>query len=314
MSDQAWSPLEIKPDDYGVGTGVAGLVELIENKIDLRQVLTDNRVIVFEDFKVPREELDRAFDLMLPDRLAYMHGNTPRTQMGGNIYTSTEYPPDQPITLHNELSYAQAWPERLAFYCHIASPVGGATPVASSAAWLNAVRPEVREAFAGGVTYIQNLHDGYGPGKSWMATFETDDKAKVESFLAEGSSEWEWNDNGLRITQTRPSFTTHPVTGELGWFNQSDQWHPAGLPEDIREDMLELVDEDELPQYVTFANGDKIPDDYIQNVVDAGWSVAWDRQWGEGDLMLVDNVAAAHARRSYEGNRAILVAMCGPIA
>ncbi len=107
--------------------------------------------------------------------------------------------------------------------------VGRRDPVVDGELWLNSLRSEVREAFAGGIRYVQNLHDGYGLGKSWQDTFETDDKAEVERYLAAAEAEWEWGPDGIRVVQHRKATTRHPVTGTEVWFNQADQWHPAGL-------------------------------------------------------------------------------------
>ena len=48
------------------------------------------------------------------------------------MYTSTEYPADQSISLHNELSYAHRWPEKLFFFCQTEPQRGGETPLADS--------------------------------------------------------------------------------------------------------------------------------------------------------------------------------------
>lgn len=65
-----------------------------------------------------------------------MHGDSPRTKVGGNLYTSTEYPPEFTISMHNEMSYAHRWPARLVFFCEIAPAGGGATPMLADELWL----------------------------------------------------------------------------------------------------------------------------------------------------------------------------------
>src|SRR5687768_11458270 len=49
--------------------------------------------------------------------LTYRNRSTPRTEVRGRVYTSTEYPADQHIELHNENSYTSAWAERIFFHC-----------------------------------------------------------------------------------------------------------------------------------------------------------------------------------------------------
>jgi alpha-ketoglutarate-dependent taurine dioxygenase len=275
----------------------------------LSATLVEHKAIVFRGFAVPVDGLDPVLDRLLPNRLPYVHGNSPRTRVQGNVYTSTEYPQELTISMHNELCYAHAWPARLAFYCQSPPDSGGATPVVDGQRWLAELGDDIRSAFADGVRYVQNLHDGYGLGKSWQDTFETDDPTQVESFLAGSGAEWTWRDEGLRVEAHRPATVRHPVTGAEVWFNQADQWHPAGLEGDTAAELYDLLDEDELPQFVTFADGSPIPDEYVTRIRDRGLAAAVDVDWHHGDLLLVDNVAVAHGRRPFTGARRVLVAM-----
>ncbi|MGK4582321.1 TauD/TfdA family dioxygenase [Kitasatospora sp. HPMI-4] len=305
-----WAPLEITPDSAGVAAGAQGLIEYLTGVRDLGGLLAREKALVFRGFKVDRAGLDPVIDLALARRLAYVHGNSPRTKVGSNVYTSTEYPPEFTISMHNEMSYAHQWPARLLFFCEVAPETGGATPVVDGTRWLAAVDPEVREAFAGGVRYTQNLHGGLGLGKSWQQTFETEDRAEVEKFLADSDAGFEWKaDGGLRIVQLRPSFTRHPLTGEEVWFNQADQWHPAALGDETAKALAQIMPADELPQSVAFADGSPIPAEYVIQVRDRALEAAVDVDWHTGDLLLIDNVQVGHGRRPFTGPRRVLVAM-----
>ncbi|MEV4711691.1 TauD/TfdA family dioxygenase [Micromonospora sp. NPDC049374] len=305
--DRSWRPHEI-------GTAFAGTRDLAGWLDDLgptrlAELLVDRKALVFRDFDVTPESIDAVFDRLVPNRLPYVHGNSPRTRVGRNLYTSTEYPQQFTISMHNELSYAHRWPARLAFFCEKAAESGGATPVLDGALWLGSLDAEVREAFAGGVRYVQNLHDGFGFGKSWQQTFETEDRAAVEEFLGRSEAEWEWGPDGLRITQHRAAVTTHPVTGATVWFNQADQWHPAGLGDKASADMYAILEPGEFPQHVTFADGSPIPDAYVEHIQRRALDNAVDVDWRAGDVLLIDNVLTAHGRRPFEGTRRVLVAM-----
>ncbi|MEU4781652.1 TauD/TfdA family dioxygenase [Micromonospora sp. NPDC023633] len=309
MTEHAsWKPLEITPETAGCAPSAEGLVGHLR-ELDLAEVLTAEKALVFRGFGVRPETLDPVMDLLLPRRLAYVHGNSPRTKVGRNVYTSTEYPARYTISMHNELSYAARWPARLLFFCQIAAETGGATPVVDAALWLDSLDPQLRADFAGGLRYQQNLHDGMGLGKSWRETFETDSRDEVEEFLAGAGATWEWTADGLRVTQLRPATLRHPVTGAEVWFNQADQWHPAGLDDDIARVMTQVMGPDELPQSVTFADGSPIPDEYVTQIRDRGLEAAVDVDWRVGDLLLIDNVLTAHGRRPYTGDRRVLVAM-----
>jgi hypothetical protein len=173
-----------------------------------------------------------------------------------------------------------------------------------------ALNPQIRAAFKGGVCYRQYLHDGQGLGKSWQDTFETTDHAEVETFLAVGRAAWEWTESGgLKISQTRPATARHPVTGEEVWFCQMDQWHPATLGEETMRELMTIVPEDELPQSVAFADGSPIPAEYAIEVRKLGLELAVNVDWRRGDVLLIDNVAVGHGRRTYTGERRILVSM-----
>jgi alpha-ketoglutarate-dependent taurine dioxygenase len=304
---RSWRPHEITSESAGTKDLAGWLTEL--GLEQLRQLLTEQKALVFRGFGVTPASLEPVFNQLVPNRLPYVHGNSPRTRVGANLYTSTEYPQRFTISMHNELSYARQWPARLAFYCEKAAEHGGATPVLDGELWLSLLDAEVRDAFSGGIRYVQNLHDGYGFGKSWQDTFETDDRKAVEEYLQDADAEWEWRSEGIRITQHRSATTTHPAVGTEVWFNQADQWHPAGLGDDTASELYEILEPAEFPQYVEFANGAPIPNEYIKHVQDRGLAAAVDVDWRSGDVLLIDNVLTAHGRRPFEGTRRVLVAM-----
>jgi len=305
-----WAPAEIWPADAGTEASARGLVGYLSAAGDLDAQLISKKALVFRGFRIGREELDEILDLILPGRLAYVHGNSPRTKVGDKVYTSTEYPPTFTISMHNEMSYASRWPAKLAFYCEQAAGSGGATPLVDGTRWLADLDDEVRDAFAGGVCYQQNLHGGMGLGRSWQATFETDSREEVEKYLSGASAAWKWrSDGGLHVRQVGPATTRHPVTGDEVWFNQADQWHPAGLGDETAAALTAIMPREELPQSVTFADGDPIPAACIRHVQQRGLAAAVDVEWRPGDLLLIDNVLVGHGRRPFTGSRRVLVAM-----
>ena len=308
--DDRWRPLRIDPASAGTEASPHGLMEHLTATKDLSSLLTRAKAMVFRGFGVTPETLDPIIDLLLPNRLAYIHGNTPRTKVGSNVYTSTEYPQEYTISMHNELSYAASWPSRLLFYCEREPGSGGATPVVDGAWWLESIDPHIVDAFSKGVRYTQNLHAGVGLGKSWQESFETCDADMVTDFLDASGVDFEWRPGGgLRISQVRRATTRHPVTGAEVWFCQADQWHPATLGDETAAALAEIMPEEELPQSVTFADGSPIPAAYVTHIRERGLAEAVDVDWRRGDLMLIDNVLVGHGRRPYTGPRRVLVAM-----
>lgn len=305
-----WMPGEITPEDAGTGPGLTGLLTYLRDAEKINKLLISEKALIFRGFGITPGQLEDVMTALLRDRLAYIHGNSPRTKIGNNVYTSTKYPAEFTISMHNELSYAARWPARLLFFCETPPTAGGATSLTDGARWLCSLDPEVRESFSGGVRYLQNLPDGRGLGRSWQDTFETSDRDEVEAYLSTIGAEWAWTLDGLRVVQVRPATTLHPVTGAQVWFNQSDQWHAAALDDETSVALVDILPEEEMPQSVRFANGDPIPPEYIMQVKERGMELAVDVDWqAAGDLLLIDNVLVAHGRRSFTGSRRVLVAM-----
>ena len=79
--------------------------------------------------------------------LEYTEKSSPRSRVSGKIYTSTDYPPEMPIFLHNEQSYNSVFPLRILFFCLLAAEQGGATPLADVRRVYSRMDPEVRARF-----------------------------------------------------------------------------------------------------------------------------------------------------------------------
>ena len=243
----------------------------------------------------------------------YLDGSYPRRNLKGHVYISTEYDPSYNITMHNELSYSVKWPSQLLFGCVIPPATGGETPLADSREIYRVMPPEILAEFEQKqVRYVRNLHGGQGMGPSWMDTFGTTEKAVVEKHCRDISIEYEWRDgDNLRLLHTRPATRVHPVTGEKVWFNQADQFHPTHFPAEVYETLLMMAGgvEEDLPLFVSFGDGSKIPEATIHEIMDVIDSVVVLRPWQKGDFVIVENMLVAHGRKAYTGDRQIVVSM-----
>ena len=240
----------------------------------------------------------------------YTYRSTPRSKVG-DVYTSTEYAASEVIPLHNENSYTSVWPKRIWFYAATASPVGGQTPLADSHAVYRRIPAEVRERFERhGVRYVRNYRAGLGV--SWQETFPGMDRAEVERFCDERGIVVEWlDDDSLRTTETCQATTLHPATGLPVWMNQAHLFHVSSLNQLTRSALLELMVEEDLPRNAYFGDGERIEDADLAAVRAAYEAEELVFPWQDGDLLMVDNMAMAHGRRSFSGPRKILVAMTG---
>jgi len=284
------------------------------NGDEAEEGLREHGALLFRGFGIDSQEaLTRVVRGIGGEALDYVDGNSPRKKLGSGVYTSTEYPPEFFISLHNELSYSSRWPSRLFFCCVTAPQEGGETPLADSRRVLERLPDEVREAFVTRkIKYIRNLHGGSGFGPSWQATFETNSRPDVEQFCRATDTDARWNDDGsLTVTQIRPATQIHPKTQEEVWFNQADQFHPSTHPKAIYDSIVALYDgrEELMPQTAMFGDGSPIP----VAMLDAVRQTVRDEirlfQWQRGDLLMIDNMLVCHGRRPFTPPRKILVSM-----
>lgn len=241
--------------------------------------------------------------------LEYRERSSPRHQVSGNIYTSTDYPPDQPIFPHNENSYQAAFPTRIVFFCVTAPEKGGETPIANCRNIYQRVKPEVREKFTQKkCMYVRNFGSGFG--LEWQTVFQTEDKAEVEAYCQKVGIQTEWVEGDrLRTRMVRPAVLKHPQTGEMSWFNHATFFHVSTLPEKIREALLAEFDEEELPSNTYYGDGTPIELETLEHLREMYKAETVAFPWQKGDILLLDNLATAHGRNPYEGPRKIVVGM-----
>jgi alpha-ketoglutarate-dependent taurine dioxygenase len=258
-----------------------------------------------------REDFEHVARAYTPDLRSYVGGGSPRTHLGGRIYTSTEYPAQAPIPLHCEASYLPEMPKRIWFYCHTPSAEGGETPIGDMRGLeRNFDASFVERLKRHGVRYVSNLHNGQGFGKSWMQAYETNDRAEVEARLQSQSAAFEWTKDGLRVETCTPAMRVHSRTGEEIWLNQLVNWHPAHLgPEPYRRLISVYGSEDKLPKCAFYGDGAQVEHEHVLAIAEAlrGIQVAF--PWRAGDILLLDNERIAHGRRPYRGERSVYVAM-----
>ena len=287
----------------------------VANEAFLSDHLRQVGAILFRGILIQDDvQFHQLMDDINPLPFDYVNGNSPRTKLSAKVYTSTEYDPSLPITLHNELSYASRWPSRLFFCCITPAATGGETPIADSRRVLQEMAPElVEEIGRKKIRYIRNLHGGRGLGPSWQHTFETEDRKQVEEYCRSNKVNFLWKrDGGLKLEHFSDGIITHPDTGERVWFNQIDQFHPCHLsPEVYSQLMIIFKEEQHLPMYVSFGDGSRISEAMVGEISSVINKVMVKHAWEQSDLLLVDNILSSHGRMPFTGQRKVLVSMCG---
>jgi len=292
------------------------LVAWAENNRELfEQKLQKHGAILFRGFDVESIAVFEEFvGAVSGGALEYSKRGGPRHKVEGHVYTSTDYPPDQPIFPHNEGGFQPEFPLRLFFYSVIPATVGGETPIGDNRWITEQIPSEIKSRFMEKkVLYVRNFGSGFG--LDWRTVFQTDDKAEIEEYCEEHDIEYEWYRSSrgdgecLRTKVVGPAVIRHPGTGESIWFNHATFFHVTSLPPQIRDGLLSEFDEEELPNNTFYGDGSPIEPDTLETLRGIYREAMVDHTWQEGDVMAIDNLLMVHARNTYSGERKLLVAL-----
>jgi alpha-ketoglutarate-dependent taurine dioxygenase len=229
------------------------------------------------------------------------------------VYSSSKWPPNQPMCMHHELSYTLEFPGMMLFACLGAASAGGATGVADSPTVLNALPPQLVQRFEReGWLLTRTYNDDIGA--SYADAFGTADRAAVESYCRANAIEFEWQPDGeLRTRQRRSAVVRHPITGQRCWFNQIAFLNEWTMDPEVHEYLVDVYGADGLPFNTRFGNGDPISQDIVDLLTGIYDAHTAREPWQAGDLMLVDNIRSAHSREAFEGPREVLVGMADAV-
>lgn len=281
-----------------------------QNRELIKTHLLKHGGILFRNFQVQGvADFEQFIQAVAGELLEYSYRSTPRSHVSGNIYTSTEYPSDQFIPLHNEMAYTSNWPMKIAFYCVKKAQQGGATPIADSRKVFERIDPIIRERFRQKeVMYVRNYSDGLD--LSWQNVFQTTNKSVVESYCHHAGIEFEWKDNNhLKTRQICQGVSTHPQTREMVWFNQAHLFHISSLESAVRESILAGFKEEDIPRNAYYGDSSPIETAVLDAIREVYKQETIIFTWKEGDVLLLDNMLTAHGRQPFVGNRKILTGM-----
>lgn len=302
-------PLVVRPAVEGVNllTWATGHQSWIESQ------LWQYGGILFRNFQPQGAiKFEQFIQAVSGDLLEYSERSSPRSHISGNVYTSTDYPADRHIFLHNENSYQYTWPLKIFFFCAIAPQEGGETPIADVRKVFQRLRPETRDKFAEKkVLYVRNFGDGFG--LDWSTVFQTNDKRKVEAYCRCHQIEVEWKSgNRLRTKQVREAVRQHPRTGEFIWFNHAAFFHISTLEPALRQSFLAGFDSEDLPHNTYYGDGSEIEDSSLDEIREAYRQETIMFPWQVGDILMLENMLVAHGRTPFVGSRKVLVGMSQP--
>src|SRR4028119_1787140 len=121
-------PLVIQPTVEGINL----VTWAASNRDAITTWILQHGGLLFRNFNI-REviQFEQFIQALSGTLLDYSYRSTPRSQVSGKIYTSTEYPANQSIPLHNEMAYSLSWPMKIGFFSVKSAEIGGETPIRS---------------------------------------------------------------------------------------------------------------------------------------------------------------------------------------
>jgi hypothetical protein len=279
------------------------------NRAEVEAKLARHGALLFRGFSIDPAARFGAFAAAVCDNLYNENGEHPRQSVSGDVYTPVFYPREQKLLWHNENSFNHTWPGKILFCCAKPATRGGETPLADSRRVFEMLSPGVRDRFVErGVMYVRNY--GTGLGLDWRTVFRAGTREEAEAKLREARVEFEWKSGDRLVTRcVRPAAVRHPVTGEPVWFNQAQHWHVSCLDPQTRESIAAVFREEDYPRNCYYGDGSAIEDSAMAEILEAYRRVEVVFPWRAADILLVDNLLAAHARQPFEGERKLLVAM-----
>lgn len=280
----------------------------------LEEGLATHGAVLMRGFEVASAEaFEQAVRRACPSAFDYRGGGSPRSQVSGTVYTSTEYASSQHIPLHVEGSYFPVQPERIWFCCRQPASEGGNTPLGDMRKVLATMEADLRALFEDKeLIYVSNLSDGAGFGKSWQQAYGTGDRGAVERYLHDRGYVHAWRpDGGLHVETRAPAVRAHSRSGARYWCNQVVNWHWAANDEKTQTALKRVYGETpNHPKGVLFADRSEIPAEAVTRLRDhlRANEVVFD--WHRNDVLVLDNEWISHGRQPYsDPDRRILVAL-----
>jgi alpha-ketoglutarate-dependent taurine dioxygenase len=283
---------------------------ITENRADLLRQSQQHGAILFRGFPLETpEDFDRFVAAFNLPNFPYEQSlsNAVRIVKTPRVFTANEAPPTVNIFFHHEMAQTPIYPSILFFFCELAAQSGGATPICrSDVLWeqLSAQRPAfARDCESKGLRYTNVMpaeNDATsGMGRSWQSTLRAKTREQAEGRLRELGYSWQWiEDRSLRATTPILPAVRALANGKKSFFNQliaaSQGW------KDTRNDPSKSL---------TFGDGSPLDREAVNLATQLAEDLAFDIPWQSGDVALVDNFVAMHARRPFTGTRKVLASL-----
>ncbi|KAI5602688.1 hypothetical protein POPTR_001G190100v4 [Populus trichocarpa] len=302
-------PSVLSPNPFSSSTLSFFTDSIIAQKPFLDSLLLKTGAILFRGFDVnTAKDFNDVVEAFGFEELPYVGGAAPRTNVVGRVFTANESPPDQKIPFHHEMAQVPEFPSKLFFFCEVEPGSGGETPIVLS----HVVYERMKERYPDfvekieehGLIYTRVLGEEDDPsspiGRGWKSTFLTNDKSVAEQRAAKLGMTLEWFEDGVKtIMGPIPAIKYDKSRNRKIWFNSMVAAYTGW--KDARNDPVKAV---------TFGDGQPLPGDIIHDCLKILEEESLAIPWQKGDVLLIDNWAVLHARRSFNPPRRVLASLC----
>ncbi|KAL9247368.1 hypothetical protein vseg_020809 [Gypsophila vaccaria] len=304
-------PLILTPNNHNfTTTTISNFTEAIKaHKHWLTSLLVSSCAVLFRGFSVnSADDFNDVVEAFGFQELPYVGGAAPRSNVVGRVFTANESPPDQKIPFHHEMAQVPEFPAKLFFFCEVEPKSGGETPIVLSHVIYQRMKerhPEfVQQLEEHGLLYTRVLGEGDNPaspiGRGWKSTFLTDDKSIAESRAAKLGMKLEWLENGVKtVMGPIPAVKFDETRQRKVWFNSMVAAY-TGWEDELNDPV----------KAVTFGDGRPLPGDIVHDCLKILEEESVAIPWQKGDVLLIDNWAVLHSRRSFEPPRRVLASLC----
>eukprot|EP01113_Clastostelium_recurvatum_P032745 TRINITY_DN4244_c0_g1_i3.p1 TRINITY_DN4244_c0_g1~~TRINITY_DN4244_c0_g1_i3.p1 ORF type:complete len:362 (-),score=61.69 TRINITY_DN4244_c0_g1_i3:1300-2385(-) len=308
-------PLTISPSTTSnENATIEDTVRNLENSHEwLDKLLIKHGAVLFRGFPLLSPvDFDKFVSGCGYPHLPYLGGAAVRHVVVGNVFTTNDSPPEVVIPFHHEMAQVVKHPNHLFFHCDVPPTSGGETPIVLS--WLvhDLVAERIPDFMAKlekeGVRYIRNLPKEDDPlsaiGRGWKSTYLSEDKSEVEKNCLKTGATFEWQTiNGEEdvlhtVSALLPAVRFDNRSGRKVFFNSMIIAF-TGWQDKINDRRKAIV----------FGDGTPIPSSDIEvivNILDEN-KVAF--KWHKGDVVVIDNKLAMHARNFFTPPRVILASL-----
>ncbi|KAL8138693.1 hypothetical protein V2J09_004694 [Rumex salicifolius] len=309
----ALSPAVLDGGSVDKPTSCSSLADAVRaHKQWVEDRLRDAGAVLFRGFGVrTASEFNDVVEAFGYEEAPFMVGGAPRTHVVGQVFTSNDGPPHINLHFHNEMAYIDEHPSKAFFYCQVEPESQGETPIVLGHIVyrrMKANHPDFMDRLEKhGLLYTRVLPDGPDPssilGRGWQSTFGTHDKHIAQLKASRLGWTLEWSNDGVRVTMGSVlgvKVVESSLEGERKtWFNSLVAAYTSWV--DSRN---------ELGSGVRLGDGTAIPTTVVEDSKKIMEEECVAFPWRQGDVLMLDNCAALHARRPYTGPRRVLAAFC----